>query len=204
MPELALTQNDWFLITYDETVEVDPDFAGEIVFDEQAAKRTQIQWRGKGTSGNGGDAFDDENDSLTVQPALKEEILVRRPKPSALRSRFLLLQQWEGCVLEVGQDSFLSVVYDQTNPENSPEEVRLLIDDIPPAELPLLAPGAVFYWSIGYNDMSNGQRLRSSVISFRRLPAWGEKDISRIKKRSAQLASFLTDHNQTNKNVASE
>ena len=204
MPEFVLTQNDWFFRSYDETVEADLDFPGEIVFDEQAAKRIKDRWRGNGTTGIGGDAFDDEAPTQRIKPALKEEILIRRPKPTALRSRFLLLQQWEGCVMEVGEDSFLSIVYDQTNPKNSPEEVRLLIDDVPRGDLPLLAPGAVFYWSIGYNDMSNGQRLRSSVISFRRLPAWGRKDISRIKKKSAQLLSFLTDSNQTHQNVASE
>ena len=58
------------------------------------------------------------------------------------------------------------------------EEITFSTEEISPSDLQLVAPGAVFYWRIGYVDEVNGQRRRTSDFSFRRLPQWREKDIA--------------------------
>jgi hypothetical protein len=121
--------------------------------------------------------------------------IVKRPRPTTTKGRFLLLQQWEGYVLKVNEDTFTALVYDQTNPKNDPEEVELIIEEVSLFDHPLLQDGAVFYWSIGYNDQANGQRVRSSIIRFRRVPAWSRKDLKKIKEKASALYSFLESNN---------
>ncbi len=93
---------------------------------------------------------------------------------------FTPLVKWIGRVLRVEHDAFVALVEDQTARRPS-EEVEFERSEITPADEPLLRPGAVFYWTIGYRDRLGGPRTRESVIRFRRLPPpteeeWTEAD----------------------------
>lgn len=75
-------------------------------------------------------------------------------------------QQWEGTVVGVGPDSFTAILKDRLNLEAPEESVDIFLEDVSEADLKLVAPGALFYWSIGYEDTDRG-RENKSIIKFR-------------------------------------
>jgi len=83
---------------------------------------------------------------------------------------FLVLQTWEGTVEEIAADSFQARLRDLTDPSRPDEIVEMLMEDVDDADAPLLRPGAVFYWNIGYLEGKGIPRQRTSRVTFRRLP----------------------------------
>jgi hypothetical protein len=115
-------------------------------------------------------------------------VILKNPKP--LKEHYKLLQQWEGVILEVHKDYFSSKLRDMTG--NAPgEEAEIAFDEISEVDLDLVKPGAFFYWSIGRHTSKSGQQTRSSLIIFRRLPAWTDKEIERANKRSEEISAKL-------------
>jgi hypothetical protein len=106
------------------------------------------------------------------------------------QDRFISLQKWEGAVLEVKEDSFFARLIDLTD-SNIDEEAEFSIEELSPEDIPLLKPGAIFYWNIGYLDKRTGQRIHASVIRFRRLPAWTSKEIKQVQDEAARLQELF-------------
>lgn len=126
---------------------------------------------------------------LTVQelPRLPSVLKVGElPKQDA----YVLLQKWEGVVKKIENESFLAELKDLTD-EGPEEEAEFPIDDIPNSDKELVAPGAVFYWCIGYLDTLNGQRVRASEIRFRRLPTWTDREVERAKSEAEQIRDVI-------------
>jgi hypothetical protein len=121
----------------------------------------------------------------------KPEREVRHVVSRAPEGRFLVLQKWEGIVEEVSDDEFTAVLRDVTDPSREDERSTMLVEDVPFSDRHLLVPGAVFYWSIGYDDSSDGQRRRVSVIRLRRLPAWKPHEVAASVARARQLRDEL-------------
>lgn len=112
------------------------------------------------------------------------------PTPSLPQAEFDALQKWEGHVVSVDDTEFTATLVDLTQPSVE-EEVVLELSELSEDDLPLVQPGAVFYWSVGYRVDQSGERSRSSVIWFRRLPAWTEQDIERARQRAVELKAKL-------------
>jgi hypothetical protein len=93
--------------------------------------------------------------------------------------RFRLLQLWVGVVQEIVDDGLVVTLFDQTNRQYPEEEVTISISEIPEHDFPLLQPGSVLYWSIGYREGQGLPRERISRIRARRLPVWSENDLER-------------------------
>jgi|SRR5215813_6560630 len=104
--------------------------------------------------------------------------------------KFIMLQRWEGTVTNVSKDSFVARLSDLSQ-ENLEEEAEIPIEEIPEADLRLVEPGAVFYWCIGYIDRVGGQRIRASMIRFRRLPTWTQPAIAKVKAEAQRLRQIL-------------
>ncbi len=103
---------------------------------------------------------------------------------------FQSLQKWEGIVQETHEDHFVAKLVDLTS--ELPEEVaEFPLDEISEDDKKLIEMGAVFYWNIGYQISPSRQKRRTSLIRFRRLPAWSKKDLDRGKKLSEELAKAL-------------
>lgn len=117
--------------------------------------------------------------------------LVALPPSPRLVDRFVCLQRWEGYVLEVGSDAFLARLVDLTR-GGTEEEAEILIEELDPSDHPLLEPGAVFYWSIGYLERPSG-RQRSSVIRFRRLPAWTRGELLVARDRASEYRDLFAE-----------
>jgi hypothetical protein len=115
-------------------------------------------------------------------------VLPERPAPHVIRlnrfpapeQHFLLLQLWEGTVVQLIDNEFSAVLYDLTNPSHGDERATFSIEEVADPDRPLLAPGAIFYWSLGYEVVRSGTRKAVSEIRFRRLPAWSRRDIARL------------------------
>ncbi len=109
------------------------------------------------------------------------------PRP---QDRFVSLQKWEGAVLGVEHNSFFAKLVDLT--QGSPEEeAEFCLDDVSEEDRPLLKPGAIFYWNIGYHDSRTGQRRKVSEIRFRRLPAWTAREIEAARREATRLGDLI-------------
>lgn len=101
-------------------------------------------------------------------------------------SNFKSLQKWRGTVLEVYKDCFLARLVD-IQQDTADEEAEIYLTEISDEDLSLIEPGAVFYWSIGYHVDPSGQRKRSSIIRFRRLPEWRTEELEKAQNRADQI-----------------
>lgn len=104
-------------------------------------------------------------------------------------ARLMELQRWEGVVQEVLDDSFTAVLHDRTS-QDPDQYAELPVEEISEADRPLLTPGAVFYWWIGYRDGVGG-RTRASVIRLRRLPGLADEEIAEARAEAQRLREAL-------------
>ncbi len=114
--------------------------------------------------------------------------VVAVPKPAKDVERFLAKQRWEGVVTSVTGDSFVAELRNQTDTTAPLEVAEILRAELSADDVPLLKPGAVFYWSIGYHVTKFGQQTKQSSIRFRRLPAWIAADLSAARDEARQWA----------------
>jgi hypothetical protein len=103
---------------------------------------------------------------------------------------FQSLQKWQGIVHEIHFDHFVAKLIDLTN-GLSDEFADFPFAEISEDDMKLLDFGAVFYWNVGYQISESKQKRRTSLIRFRRLPAWGKKDIETGRIASDIIAAQL-------------
>lgn len=89
-----------------------------------------------------------------------------------------LLQQWECVVLNVRKDYIECEMHDLTDNSQPPEYAEIDLDEFHHYDRPLLAEGAVFYWSVGRETRTTGNIRRYSDLRVRRMPP-----LSKLKKR---------------------
>jgi hypothetical protein len=80
---------------------------------------------------------------------------------------FARLEELEGTVLEVRDNLFLARLVDPTGAQPD-QEVELELAQITDADQPLVMPGAMFYWTIGYR--THFRRDLVLALELRRLP----------------------------------
>lgn len=99
------------------------------------------------------------------------------------RENFLTLARWEGRVVEVTPRTLVAVLNDELDRTLPEEEAEIPLEEISQADMGLVRPGALFYWSIGYRLHASGQRSRESIIRFRRLPRWSTEEVEEVDLR---------------------
>jgi hypothetical protein len=102
------------------------------------------------------------------------------------RRAFAPLYQWEGVVEQVTGDGFrarLLPVRSGLAQRPTIEYADFQYDDLEDdSDRDLIAPGAVFYWTVGRSQRETGQHTKSSLVRFRRLPpvtAYQEREAMR-------------------------
>ena len=116
------------------------------------------------------------------------------PKPREARYAFAVLQEWEGCVLSISEDSFTARLVDVTmGRSNEEEEADFPLDDLEDVDRARIRNGAIFRWTIGYRRGPAGTKDRASRIVFRNLPAWTTKELERNRREAADWASALRE-----------
>jgi len=102
---------------------------------------------------------------------------------------FILLQKWDGVVLEVDDESFTAKLIDSD--ERLPDhDATFLRAELPKEEQGLIEPGAPFVWTLGYRKIGS-TRERASVLYFRRLPPWDEREIVAAEPRAEELRECI-------------
>lgn len=117
-----------------------------------------------------------------------------RPLSVDVSSRYVkvrALQRWTGRVERVLQDRFVAIIRDITSPENPEEEVELDIQEVSGPDRSMVAPGAIFYWSIVYRDTRGGQRERLAILRFARQPKLSQTDVEDIYSEADRTADLL-------------
>lgn len=99
---------------------------------------------------------------------------------------FLVSQSWQGVVTDdVGADIAVRL-FDDRLPDAPELTTTLPKSEIDAEDLVLAVPGGIFYWRIGYLQTASGRR-RTSMIRFRRLPAWNDRALQSAREEAAIL-----------------
>jgi hypothetical protein len=99
----------------------------------------------------------------------------------------IILQKWEGMVLERGETQFSSHLFE--GDEDFPlKRADIDLEELAIEDRELVEPGALFIWTIGYRVRNGGTRSRFSEIYFRRLPQWTKEEIYSAMTRGAALS----------------
>ncbi len=110
-----------------------------------------------------------------------------------IRPRVVMLEQWEGTVIDVQGDSFTAQLCSLTS--QAPEEsATLSLNEISDFDRSLVVEGGVFYWTIAARYEAWGQKVLQSTIRFRRLPAWTKNEISRAHEKARRFKSAFAKH----------
>lgn len=107
------------------------------------------------------------------------------------RPHVAVLSQWEGTVTEIGETKFSAWLVDVLGSET--EYVATIpLDEVAHADLPLVQEGAVFDWVVGVRR-EYGTQQSFSQVTFRRLPAWTESDLARLRAARGQYDVLFSD-----------
>jgi len=115
------------------------------------------------------------------------------PRPPRRAVRFQVLQQWEGTVVEADSEGFVAHLRDTRDPEAPLEKATITLDELAEHDIPLVEPGAIFDWTIGYLTQPHGQKTTESTIVFRRMPRWSARDLDRVKRDAAEFDELFHD-----------
>ena len=113
---------------------------------------------------------------------------------------FHALQEWEGYVLNKGNDEFVARLRDLTAESPSvnttqyvEEEAVIPLSEIADEDLHRIQPGSIFRWIIGYQRAASGTKMRISQIVFRDLPSITEQDKSAGVKWAKMIARTIQE-----------
>ena len=172
-----------------ESVVKDPDVTSSHA--EDVDRRFQEDTLLTGMNGDGYDVTESKKPKWSTEGARLQlgEFLLSPPKMPPSREYSKATQKWEGRVISVFGDTFKATLSPLVGDE-AVQEAEIYVEDITRDERPLIEPGAVFYWSIGYLERPSGRR-RESVIRFRRLPTWTSNEVRTGKERD--LTSYFDE-----------
>ena len=110
------------------------------------------------------------------------------------------LQEWEGVVVEVGEDEFVARLVDVTSGPNDSgpdwledEEAVVPFSVIDEDDRKRLSEGSVFRWVISHQYTPSGSLSRISKIVFRDLPAIMSWDITRGEEWADRMSETTPD-----------
>jgi hypothetical protein len=137
------------------------------------------------------------NNSSQLTNLLDSDKLIEKSIPNIVNRdpnyvvTFSPLQEWEGYVAYIDNNTFTGHLVDKTAGKKLAEEtIDFQIDELSDDNKKLLREGAIFRWSIGYQKV-HGTKRKVSEIVFRRLPALTKKDIESADIRATILSESL-------------
>jgi hypothetical protein len=132
------------------------------------------------------------NDTVEGKDIDIKSMLPGVPRIESIKASFAPLQEWEGYVVEIGDETFVARLIDLTSEaKQEEEEVDFPISELSETDKQRLRPGAIFRWAIGYRKTSSGSKERVSCIVFRRLPAWSDRELKDNRRKAKLLAAAL-------------
>ena len=129
--------------------------------------------------GNRFASFDsDQMTRIESQEHFKEQRRSTEPAVANLKllSSFKALESWVGRVTEVDENlsEFVAIVVSDLHSETR-ERAEFTFAEISEDDQFLVAPGAMFYWSVGYQINEYGGRMSASTLRFQRIRHWTRK-----------------------------
>ncbi len=113
-----------------------------------------------------------------------------RPAPS--RATLHALQEWEGHVVDIGEDGFVARLVDLTAGRiHESHEATVPMAEISEHDASRMVVGSIFRWVIGYERSPAGTRKRISQIVFRDLPRITEADMRQGEEWAHKVAPAL-------------
>jgi hypothetical protein len=108
------------------------------------------------------------------------------------RFSFQPLQEWEGYVYAIEDDTFWARLIDVTarGQTEEEEEAEFPIADLSDSDREDLIIGAVVRWVIGYQRTPEGTKGRMSKIIFRRLPAHTPHDLKKARQEAERFQAI--------------
>jgi hypothetical protein len=140
----------------------------------------------------------DQRDSSLAQferprlaPSIPNVDLIRGVRRQGLTVSFSPVQEWEGYVSSIGNETFIADLIDLTSgATRATEQAEIPLQEISEVDLGRLRPGSIFRWAIGYQRTRSGSKVRTSQIVFRDLPKWTKTDIHEAKVEAEEIAKF--------------
>jgi hypothetical protein len=140
----------------------------------------------------------DQRDSSLAQferprlaPSVPNVDLIRGMRRQGLTVSFSPVQEWEGYVRSIGNESFIADLIDLTSGVTRvTEQAEIPLQEISEVDLGRLRPGSIFRWAIGYQRTRSGSKMRISQIVFRDLPKWTKTDFHEAKVEAEEIAKF--------------
>lgn len=134
-------------------------------------------------------------DPNIVSVPRSEQILRKVAPPSRavpLYELGLVVQDWEGFVVELGNGFFTARLLDRTRSMKVDTEIaEIPIGEVDDGDRDLVKEGAIFYLTVRRRILPNGRQETSSGIVFRRLPQWHQSTLDRAKAQAKELANFF-------------
>ncbi len=104
----------------------------------------------------------------------------------------LALQEWEGYVVEIGEDEFVARLVDLTaGCTHESEEAIVPMGEISEFDAARMTVGSIFRWVIGYEHSPEGTRKRVSQIVFRDRFRVTESDLQAGREWADRIAPAL-------------
>lgn len=102
------------------------------------------------------------------------------------------LQEWEGRVVDIGDEEFVAWLVDITaDMSHETEEAVIPLEELSDRDREDLEVGRVFRWVIGYQHSIVGTRQRVSEIVFRDLPRMTNGDLKHGKEWAQRVSKAL-------------
>ena len=109
------------------------------------------------------------------------------------KATFHALQEWEGYIVEIADDHFVSRLLDITAGSPYEEEEAIIpLAEIAERDFDRVELGSIFRWVIGYERSATGTKKRVSEIVFRDLPAITEADLREGEAWAGELIRSLS------------
>lgn len=135
---------------------------------------------------------DIKGDTVSEGADIKGIFPDKLPQPREVRYSFSVLQEWEGYVVSISNETFTARLVDVTkNCTIEDEEADFPLDDLEDTDRSRICPGSIFRWIIGYRRSPGGTKDRSSRIVLRNLPSWTKKELEKNQRDAAEWASKL-------------
>ncbi len=125
--------------------------------------------------------------------AISRIVALPEPGPRLAPSATLhALQEWEGYVVEIGEDEFVARLVDLTAGRSfETEEATIPMEEISEDDAGKLREGDIFRWVIGYERSPSGTK-RVSQIVFRDLPRMTAADFEEGRKWAERISRSLS------------
>jgi len=110
----------------------------------------------------------------------------KEPGAGLIDERSIILQEWEGVVLERDGQGFSARLYEGFRDFPVKQAEQISLQEVAEEQRGSIVPGARFSWMIGYR-LRGGTRTRFSEIYFRRLPPWSKEELENAARAAAKL-----------------